>query len=149
MFCDDAVAGSATATARGSNDHFNIRQIVKNLETDNADAGNQLRFVRRMHIAVTFGQGDAFSLSPRFIVITAEHVREFLYAHERRFWQVLPDKFSGYRDVIESRWIHGRAISINLIWGEWYSCRLYWRRVRTASGSDRIIYHLSFFIWHL
>src|SRR2546425_5749716 len=71
MLGDDAVAGSATATTRGSNNHFNVRQILKNLETDNADAGNQLRLVCRMHVAIAFGQGDAFSLAARFIEITA------------------------------------------------------------------------------
>src|SRR2546425_6094694 len=71
MLGDDAVAGSTTATARGSNDHFDIRQIFKNLETDHADAGNQLRLVSRMHVAIAFGQGDAFSLSARIIEITA------------------------------------------------------------------------------
>src|SRR2546428_9526122 len=71
MLGDYALAGSATAATRRSNDHFNIRQIVKNLETDNADAGNQLRLVSRMHVAVAFGQRDAFNLSARIIEITA------------------------------------------------------------------------------
>src|SRR5713226_8436983 len=47
---DDAIAGSATTAARGSDDHIDVRQVFENLEPNRADSGNQLRLVRRVDV---------------------------------------------------------------------------------------------------
>src|SRR5437016_14006177 len=68
---NDAIAGSATAAARGSDDHIDVGQVFENLEAYGADAGNQLWLVRRMDVTKPFGAGNALTFQARLIKIAA------------------------------------------------------------------------------
>src|SRR5437867_5481858 len=67
----DTVSRNAAAAAGGSNDHIDVGQVFKNLETDRADPGNQLRLVRRVNVTKTLFARQTLDFQTRFIKVAA------------------------------------------------------------------------------
>src|SRR6266568_1319346 len=67
----DTVSRNAAAAAGGSNNHIDVGQVFKNLETDRADPGNQLRLVRRVNVTKTLFARQTLDFQTRFIKVAA------------------------------------------------------------------------------
>src|SRR5437773_7707218 len=130
---DDAIAGSATASAGGSDNHIDVGQVFKDLETDRADPGNQLRFVRRVNVTKAFFPGDAFAFQPCFVKIAAVQTNfgaQVAHRLHLRFVYVLGGSVDGYRRSEESPAIGNRLAVIAGGGGNQHNL------VATAPGAD-------------
>jgi len=70
MLCDDARAGGSAAQADGDQNDVRGRQLVENFNGHCAHAGDQLRFVRRVHVAKFGLRQFGFDVHTRFVKVS-------------------------------------------------------------------------------